>query len=250
MPYSRIVSLVPSLTELLFDLGLGDRISGRTRFCIRPKNSIETVPVIGGTKNPRIGKIQSIGPDLIIANREENRKEDIDRLAKDYEVLLTDIKTVDDALNTIREIGLKLGVEQPAISLVNDIRSELDQIPEMPAIPTIYFIWRNPWMSVGSDTYIHDVMTRWNLENIFGYMKRYPEINLKNMADPDPALILLSSEPFPFRHKHIDEIRTYFPESDIRLVNGQWFSWYGSRMKISFRALNKWRKELPDQQVL
>lgn len=242
--YSRIVSLVPSLTELLFDLGLGTRVAGRTRFCVHPEKLIDAVPVIGGTKNPNIRKIQSLKPDLIIANREENRKEDIGELQKQFEIFLTDINSIDDALSAMRNLGQKLNTVNTVNKLIREIRDLMKVRPDTVKIKTAYFIWRNPWMVTGRNTYINDVMTHWNLQNIYGHLERYPEIDIKTMADLNPDLVLLSSEPFPFKHKHLEEIRKNCPACVVRLVDGQWFSWYGSRMKTSFSLLNHWRTQL------
>jgi len=237
-----IISLVPSLTELLFDLGVGGQLIGRTRFCVHPEGKIESVPIIGGTKNPRIDKIQEISPDLIIANKEENRKEDIEALSSVAEIMVTEIETIEDALLTIYDIGRKCGAEGKAASLISDIRSELGQIPDEPVQRAAYLIWREPWMTVGSDTYIHSVMKNWKLENVYGGQRRYPKTSLKELHQKNPELILLSSEPYPFKEKHKKEIEEACPNAQVLLVDGEWFSWYGSRMLHSFRNLNTFRK--------
>jgi len=241
---SSIISLVPSLTELLFDLGLGNKLSGRTRFCTHPEEKIDDVPIIGGTKNPRIDKIQKINPDLIIANKEENRKEDIEKLSSTAEILITDIDSIEDALITIYDIGRKCGANERAESLIIDIRTELDLIPDEPVQRVAYFIWRDPWMTIGSDTYIHSVLKYWNLENVYGEQRRYPKTSLKELYQKKPDLILLSSEPYPFKEKHKIEIQEACPASEVLLVNGEWFSWYGSRMLSSFKKLNTFRKAI------
>lgn len=242
--HTRIVSLVPSLTELLFDLGLDDSIVGRTRFCIRPENKVKDIPIIGGTKSLHIDKILSLEPDLIIANHEENMKEHIEELQKYCDIFLTDIASIEDALITISELGRKLGAESKAEGLIVEIQDKLKRRPHKKPVRTAYFIWRNPWMSVGRDTYIHNVMTHWGLHNIFSDRNRYPEINLEELKKYKPELILLSSEPFPFKADHAREIHDYCHSCKIEFVDGQWFSWYGSRMEHSFAALNEWRKGL------
>lgn len=241
---SSIVSLVPSLTELLFDVGLGDQISGRTRFCVHPADKIEGVPIIGGTKNPRIDKIKEIGPDLIISNKEENRKKDIDELKSMTEILLTDIASIEDALITIYDIGKRCGAEKRADSLIRDIRMELDRIPDEPKQRVAYFIWREPWMTVGRDTYIHSVLKNWNLENVYDEQVRYPKTSFGELQQKNPELILLSSEPYPFKKKHQEEIQEACPQARVLLVDGEWFSWYGSRMLPSFKKLNSFRKAI------
>lgn len=243
MSKASILSLVPSLTELLFDLGLGAQVAGRTRFCIHPKNRVSEIPIIGGTKNPSLDKIRALKPSLIIANREENRREDVEALQDEFEVLITDIKTIEDALLAISEMGIASGAVAEAETLVNQIRNELDRTPDLPTKKTAYLIWREPWMSVGRDTYIHSVMEQWNLKNIFSDRVRYPETSLVELEALQPDLILLSSEPYPFKEKHLEEVKAVCSFSEICLVDGEWFSWYGSRMLPSFKRLNHWVRQ-------
>lgn len=244
MPPSTIVSLVPSLTELLFDLGLEESVAGRTRFCIHPKDRVDKVPIVGGTKNPRLDKIREIAPDLIIANKEENRKEDIEELQEDFEVLVTDIDSINEALFAIHDIGWTCGRQDEAKKLISDIQAEMDRVPNEPVVSTAYFIWRDPWMTVGHDTYIHSVLSHWNLENVYEEKSRYPKTTLYELSLRKPETILLSSEPYPFKEKHIQEISAICPSSNILLVNGEWFSWYGSRMLHGFRKMNMFRKAI------
>lgn len=240
----RIVSLVPSLTELLADLGLEQRLVGRTRFCIKPERISDSAPIIGGTKNPNIDKIKALSPDLVIANREENRKEDVEALEAFTDVHLTDIATIEDAQITIHELGSKLGVSEAADTMVSEINRLIDIRPDEQPLSTAYLIWREPWMTVGHDTYIHDVLQRWNLTNVFGNFTRYPEIRLDYLTYLEPELILLSSEPFPFKENHIAEVQKACPDARIMLVNGEWFSWYGSGMIQGFQQLNTWRSTI------
>lgn len=244
LPYQRIISLVPSLTELLFDLGLEDQLIGRTRFCIHPENKVNEVEIIGGTKNPRLDKIVEMEPDFILANKEENRKEDIEDLESYADVMVTDILTIEDALMEISSIGMKLGVSDKARQVVQTITKLLSSKPDSTPISTAYLIWKDPWMTVGNDTYIHDVLKTYGLQNVFGAEERYPKLTLEKLSAKRPELILLSSEPYPFKEKHLTEIQTACPHSKVKLVNGEWFSWYGSRMVPSFEALNKWRQHI------
>jgi ABC-type Fe3+-hydroxamate transport system substrate-binding protein len=243
-PYNRIISVVPSLTELIIDLGLQEQLVGRTRFCVHPKNAVKDIPIIGGTKNPRLEKIADLNPDFIIANREENREQDIRQLQEDYPVDVTEIETIENALLVIHRLGEKLGVSEMAEQLINKISTRLEQRPDEPPLRTVYFIWKEPWMTIGGDTYIHDVMNHWKLHNIFGSQERYPKIPLDELADYDPELILLSSEPFPFKEKHLPEVQQACPDARVLLVEGEWFSWYGSRMLSAFERLNVWRKAI------
>ncbi|MDR9418478.1 helical backbone metal receptor [Gracilimonas sp.] len=244
LPYQKIVCLVPSLTELLFDLGLEGQVIGRTRFCIHPENKVKEVEIVGGTKNPRLEKIIEMQPDIIIANKEENRKEDIEILRKYSKVHVTEIDTIQDALLTIANLGQLLGVEHKAQNLVEKIDYLLSKKPEAPELFVSYFIWKDPWMTIGKDTYIHDVLDAYNLKNVFRNLIRYPKTTLEELSSLNPDVILLSSEPYPFKEKHEAEIREVCPASKIELVNGEWFSWYGSRMIEAFTALNSWRKSL------
>jgi len=239
-----IVSLVPSLTELLFDLGLGENVVGRTRFCIHPKDKVQDVPIVGGTKNPRLDKIRELQPGLIIANREENRKMDIEELVQDFDVMVTEIGTIDEALFAIHDIGYTCGVQDRAKNLIKEVQQEMEQVPDEPVVSAAYFIWRDPWMTVGSDTYIHSVMNHWNYDNVFDDEIRYPITTLHELSLKKPKIIFLSSEPYPFKEKHIKEVGAVCPSSNIVLVNGEWFSWYGSRMLKAFRNLNTLRKAL------
>jgi ABC-type Fe3+-hydroxamate transport system substrate-binding protein len=244
LPYKKIVSLVPSLTELLFDLGLKNQIVGRTRFCIHPKDEVENVDIVGGTKNPKLDDIVAMEPDLVVANKEENEKDDIELLQKYTEVRITVIETIEDAILEISSLGKQLGVQKRANDLVDNINHLLKSRPECQPLSVAYFIWKDPWMSVGYDTYIHHVLQNWQLTNVYGNKTRYPKTTLDELAAKNPDVILLSSEPYPFKVKHLDEIRKVCPSSKIELVNGEWFSWYGSRMVPAFEWLNDWRKEL------
>jgi ABC-type Fe3+-hydroxamate transport system substrate-binding protein len=244
--YKRIISLVPSLTELVIDLGLSEQLEGRTRFCVRPEQVVKDIPIIGGTKNPRVDKILDMNPDFIIANKEENREEDVCELREksSAHVEITDISTIDEALNTIDRLGTLLNSEAKALKLAAEINKELHRRPGKESLRTAYFIWKEPWMSAGSDTYIHDVLKHWNLENVFGHLKRYPTVELEQLAAYEPEIIILSSEPYPFREKHIGPVQRVCPDARILLMDGQWFSWYGSRMLPSFAALNRWRSKV------
>jgi len=240
----KIISLVPSLTELLIDFGLKEQLAGRTRFCVHPKDEIKDVPIVGGTKNPRIDKIRSIRPDIIVCNKEENRKEDIEKLSADFEIQLTDISTIKEAISTINSLEKKFDVKSRAAEIIGKIEESLQERPDVSPLKTIYFIWRDPWMAVGSDTYISDVMEHWSLENAFKEKTRYPVLQLEEIEDYKPDLILLSSEPYPFKEKHIPAVEQAYPEGRILLVEGEWFSWYGSHMIHSFKRLNGWRNAI------
>lgn len=242
--YNRIISLVPSLTELLIDLGLKEQLVGRTRFCVHPKDEVEKIPIIGGTKNPRLDKIKKANPDYIVANKEENKKEHIEELSEECKVNVTDIATIEDALITMHELGKELGAEKESGELIEQINEVLNDIPDEPPLRTAYFIWKDPYMTVGHDTYIHNVMEHWKLPNVFSDKRRYPKVNFYDVAEKEPELILLSSEPYPFKENHLTEFEEAFPNARVLLTEGEWFSWYGSHMLHSFKRLNIWRKAI------
>src|SRR5699024_2735290 len=242
--YQKIISLVPSLTELIIDLGLKAELVGRTRFCINPKDVVGENSIIGGTKNPRRDTIEDLQPDLIVTNKEENRPDDVKQMMDICEVLVTDIATVEDAFLTIRKLGNKLGVSDKAERLITTIKIRLDERPDQPSLRTAYMIWKEPWMSVGRDTYIHDVMKHYGLNNVFKDEQRYPSFDLDELKKKEPELILLSSEPYPFKERHTPPVEKACPNAKVMLVEGQWFSWYGSHMKHAFERLNGWRRAI------
>jgi len=239
----RIVSLVPSLTEFLVDIGVGERLVGRTKFCIHPNDVVVAIPTYGGTKNPKIDAIIAAGADLVVMNREENRREDFEALSGHTNVLMTDILTVADALREMRRIGNTVGCEDASEKMCSQIETALPEMPDI-SVDVAYFIWRDPWMVAGRSTYINDVLMKFGMCNVFADMERYPEISLDELHLRNPSLILLSSEPFPFKLKHIMEIQSTLPDARVELVDGEWFSWYGSRMLPAFKSIDKWRKIL------
>lgn len=242
----RIVSLVPSLTELLIDLGLLENLIGRTRFCVHPEDKIDQVPKMGGTKNPRIDKIREARPDWVIANKEENEEEHIREIREFCKVTVSEIQTIEEALNWIEKIGTLTGTYRRALKITLQINQMMQQRNTWFPKSAVYFIWKEPWMSIGGDTYISDVMSKWGLTNLLSDLNRYPELPLSDLARLNPEIILLSSEPYPFKEKHFDEIHNYCPEALVELVDGEWFSWYGSRMIPAFERLNQWRNSLEE----
>lgn len=227
----RIISLVPSLTELLFDLGLGERVVGITKFCVHPIAWSRVKTIIGGTKNIRLEEVKKLQPDLIIANKEENTEAQVRELMKSFPVLVTDVYDLHSSLETIREIGALTGSSPAAAGLCARIEREFAGLtPLHPPIPTAYLIWKDPWMTVGSDTFIHDMLLRIGCKNQFSDQARYPVTDLETIRSSGLELLLLSSEPYPFSEKHLPELATDLPGIKIQLVNGEFFSWYGSRM--------------------
>ena len=225
----RIVSLVPSITESLFDFGLTEmEVVGRTKFCIHPQTLITNVPVIGGTKNLNLDKIKSLKPDLIIANKEENEKLQIEELGKYFEIWLTNIENLQDNQNFLTELGTLLNKQELALNFNEKINVIFDSSKELSPKKVAYLIWKNPYMTVGSDTFIHEIIEKIGFTNLFKDSKRYPEISVNQMKEAE--YVFLSSEPFPFQQKHIDELQKELPDSKIMLVDGEAFSWYGTHL--------------------
>jgi len=226
----RIISLVPSQTELLYDLGLEDKVIGITKFCIHPAEWKKTKAIIGGTKNIHAKKIKALQPDLIIANKEENVKEEVKALAVDHNVYVSDIATLTDSFTMINDIGTLTHTSSRANQIIDSIQQGFAEITPAHQIPTAYFIWRNPYMTVGHDTFIHDMLTKCGFLNIFNSATRYPVADMNKLKEKGCRLLLLSSEPYPFKQRHIDELQQQLPDTTIMLVDGEMFSWYGSRL--------------------
>ncbi len=229
-PPNRIVSTVPSQTELLFDLGLESKIVGITWFCIHPEEKVKKVAKIGGTKNLKIELIRQLKPDLIIANKEENEKAQVEELSKEFPVWISDIKTLDDSFSMMKCIGEMTGTAEKANQLISEIKSAFQEITPASSLKTLYLIWRKPYMSIGNQTFIHSILTKCGLVNVCGDSERYPELTLDQIQQLNPELILLSSEPYPFKDKHIEELKSIAPNAKIMLVDGEMFSWYGCRL--------------------
>lgn len=235
----RVVSLVPSQTEFLVDIGLGDRLLGVTKFCIHPKNLIEDLGHIGGTKNLNIDKIRALQPDLIIGNKEENTKEQIELLRKEFPVWMSDIYTVNDALVMMRSLGMILDLEENTHKVIQEIKDAREAFDYSQKRSALYLIWKDPEMVVGSHSFIHAMLEEAGFENKGAELgSRYPEIELDALNEK-PEFILLSTEPYPFKEKHVLEYAAKFPESNVCLVDGEMFSWYGSRMRLAYSYFQK-----------
>ncbi len=237
---ARIVSLVPSQTELLHFLDLNNETIAITKFCVHPKEWLGSKIIIGGTKNIQTMRIKNLHPDLIIANKEENNKEQVEELAKDYPVWLTDVNNLDGALQMIQDVGRLTNTTGNAEKLAEEItrnfaRLKINDVP----IATAYIIWQKPFMTVGGGTFINDMLGRCGLQNIFAGKTRYPQISIAQLKEAGCRLLLLSSEPYPFNQKHIEGLQAYLPDTKILLVDGEMFSWYGSRLLQAPAYFNK-----------
>lgn len=225
----RIVSLVPSQTELLVDLGLADRLVGLTKFCVHPKGLKNQKTSIGGTKSFHFDKIHALQPDLIIGNKEENYQEGIERLAENYPVWMSDIFTLEDALDMMKGIGEVTGTAVQAENLIYKISYGMASLSGHDRGTAVYLIWRDPLLAVGPQTFIHDMLGRAGFTNTME-LPRYPEVSMEELKNHSPDYLLLSSEPFPFNQKHLDEFASELPQTRVQLVDGELFSWYGSRL--------------------
>lgn len=230
-PPERIVSVVPSQTELLYDLGLDDRVVGITKFCVRPEEWFRSKTRVGGTKQLKLDIIPDLKPDLILANKEENVAEQIAELALQFPVWVSDVKDLEDALQMIKPVGDMTNTRVRAQEIIHAIRDGLSTMKTL-ATPTraAYFIWNDPMMVAGGDTFIHNMMTYFGVDNVFGGAERYPEVTPAQLQEANPDVILLSSEPFPFAEKHTAAFAEVCPRARVLLVDGQMFSWYGSRL--------------------
>jgi ABC-type Fe3+-hydroxamate transport system substrate-binding protein len=230
----RIVSLVPSQTELLFQLGLTDEVVGITKFCIHPSHWFQSKARVGGTKQLHLSRIEALSPDLIIANKEENTKEQIEYLQSKYPVWVSDIYTLADAYQMIRSVGEICGKESESEKMVQSIADGFEALRNeaIERKTVLYLIWDEPLIGVGTQTFIHDVITTIGFDNILT-QARYPEITPSKLGELRPDYIFLSSEPFPFKEKHREKLQILFPEAKIVYVDGEMFSWYGSRLQLS-----------------
>ncbi|NCT95394.1 MAG: ABC transporter substrate-binding protein [Chitinophagaceae bacterium] len=232
----RIVSLVPSQTELLFDLGLDETVVGITKFCIHPQHWFRNKTRVGGTKQVHIHRVAALQPDLILANKEENIKEQIHALRSIAPVWTSDIHDIGSALEMIAAIGEITARSKEAQIILQNIqdafRNWSGQKP-VSAATAAYLIWQEPYMTVGQDTFIHQLLLEAGFRNVFAQHKRYPEISMEALRRAAPDFLLLSSEPYPFQEKHIRYFQEQLPGTQVLLVDGEMFSWYGSRIQHS-----------------
>lgn len=237
---TNIISIVPSQTELLYDLGLDKEVTGITKFCIHPNHWRKSKTIIGGTKNIRLDLVNQLNPDLIIANKEENTKEQIDALLERFPVWVSDITTLDDAVTMIRTIGEITGKSEKATEISKTLSIGFNNIKQ-PLLPqrAAYLIWKNPYMAAGGNTFINTMMAKAGFQNVFEQIHRYPEVTIEQISKMNCNNILLSSEPYPFKQQHIHELKELLPDANVILVDGEIFSWYGSRLLKAPDYFNK-----------
>lgn len=226
----RIISVVPSQTELLYSLGLDAEVAAITKFCIHPVDQVKHKLKIGGTKQLDLPLIRSLNPDLIIANKEENDRTQLEELMAAYPTYVSDPYNLPTALQMIKDVGVLVDRSELALRLAAGIKNKFNTItPLQTKLKIAYFIWRNPYMVAGQQTFIDDMLQRCGFVNAFAN-KRYPQITTDQLIKANPDVLLLSSEPYPFKQKHVDELALLLPGIPIKLVDGEMFSWHGSRM--------------------
>ena len=241
----KIVSLVPSQTELLYDLGLEDSLVGITKFCIHPYHLKATKAIVGGTKTIKFDKIKALQPDIIICNKEENTKAIVEELSQICPVWVTDILTIEDNIKMIQDFGVLFNRRTEAqkwIDKTNFAWQDFKQfIKNKPFKKVAYFIWANPYMVAGNTTFINELLQLNHFTNIYIDKEgRYPEVELRKIRlEGDPDYVFLSSEPFPFKDEHAFEIGRATHHAKTVFVDGEMFSWYGSRLVKAFTYFKK-----------
>jgi len=245
----RIVSLVPSQTELLCDLALENELIGITKFCVHPFHLKATKTIVGGTKKVDLDKIKSLHPDFILCNKEENSYAFLPELEKIAPTYFSNVNSIEDSINLIAELGNILNRRTEASNLIDKINFKLNDfknfIKDKPIRKVAYLIWANPWMVAGNETYINEILKLNKFENIYANMSRYPKIEIHKIRNEgDPDVIILSSEPFPFKDEHAMEIATYTNRSITVFGDGELFSWFGSRLLLSFDYFKELHKKL------
>ncbi len=239
----RIISLVPSQTELLVDLGLEASIVGITKFCVYPKHLKKSKTVVGGTKQVKVEKIRGLQPDIILCNKEENSEAIINSLKDIAPIHISDIYNLEDSYALIKIYGQIFQVVQNAEQIVVSIEAQRKAYHRKKSLSSkfkvAYFIWKEPWMVAGSNTFIDTMITEAGFVNVFKGIERYPEITLDDDRLLATEIILLSSEPFPFKEKHVSMLKNTFPDKEILIVDGEMFSWYGSRMVLAFKYFTR-----------
>ncbi|HWY10596.1 MAG TPA: helical backbone metal receptor [Bacteroidia bacterium] len=231
----RIISIVPSQSELLWDLGLEKELVGITKFCVHPDKMYRSVERVGGTKKLDIHKIRLLKPDLIIGNKEENEQSQIEELRKEFPVWMSDIYDLSDAFDMISSLAEITGKKNKAEQLIKTIKNNFEKLDlkKFKGKKVAYFIWYNPFMVAAQNTFIDYILEKLGMINVFEYLTRYPKVNAAQIKGSVPDYIFLSSEPFPFKEKHIEELKQISPDSEVILIDGELFSWYGSRLQYA-----------------
>lgn len=241
-PPRRIVSLVPSQTELLFGLGLGGSVAGVTRYCVAPEEGVRRCRIVGGTKKVDLEAVDALRPELILGNREENTRADIAALRERYPVWTSDVADLDDALGMIAAVGEMTGRRAEAGTMAARIRERFDALETFPELRSAYLIWKRPLMAAAAGSFIDAMLRRGGFANLFAERRRYPEVVEEELEGAE--LLLLSSEPYPFGEKDAQAFRRARPGRRTLLVDGSLFSWYGSRLLRVPDYLRRLRAEI------
>jgi len=242
-PPSNIVSLVPSMSELVAYLGHETAIVGCTKFCVHPSQLGKEATIIGGTKNVHIEKVKALKPDLVLCNKEENVKVQVEAIEKFCTVYISNVATIEDAIQMNQDLGIILQEETESLRLNQRIRSLKEEF-FVGGKRVAYLIWQNPLMTIGGDTFIHSMLANAGFENVFMDRKRYPSITTDELKASDAEYIFLSSEPYPFAEKHQMLFQQHFPDKKVFLVDGEMTSWYGNRMLLGLQYLNRLHQRL------
>lgn len=245
-PPSRIVSLVPSQTELLADLDVSGTVVGITKFCEHPVDWFRSKTRVGGTKTLQMDRIEALSPDLIIGNKEENERSQIEALSERYPVWMSDVANLEGALDMVKRVGVVCGREHASRLLADRIAMGFEGLPAFKPLRAAYLIWRKPYMVAGTGTFIDDMLHRAGLLNVFSDQQRYPAVAAEDLTRSVPEVVLLSSEPYPFSDKHIPSVRALCPSAHVVLVDGTYFSWYGSRLLHAPAYFTRLRAQLDE----
>ena len=240
----KIISLVPSITETLFYLGLGDKIVGITKWCKYPETEVKKKTKIGGVIGINIEKIKNLKPDLIFAVKEENDKNEIEKLSEFTNVYVDEIINLKDAFQQIINIGKLTETEKKSKKLVNNIKLDFTEISNFNNLKCAYLVWNNPLMLVGGNTFINSILESCNFKNVFDDKISYPKITINEINKKNPDIIFLCSEPFEFKEKHKIDFKEKFPNKNILLVDGEIFTWYGSHLLKTKEYCEKIKKML------
>lgn len=234
---NSIVSLVPSLTELLFFFKMDDKITGITDFCVHPADKTEKIIKVGGPLNFSIEKIKALKPDLIVASKSENNKQKILELAKNFPVFISDVKNLEDAYKLIEKLGNICNQTELAQNLTQNLASGFDRLSTPLAVSAVYLVWEKPYIVAGNETFIHDILKNIGIDNSFVHLKGYQKIIGKQLSEIKADILLLPSEPYAFDKSHIEHYKKLLPDSKILLVDGQLFCWYGNRLLLAINYL-------------
>ena len=244
----RIISLVPSLTELLVDLGLEENIVGITKFCVHPSNLRKDKTIVGGTKNIHLDKIEALNPTYIICNKEENTKQIVEDCSKIATTHVSEIYTIADIIDLTRHYGKIFSCEKQAESSIKELEAKITDftnfVKDKALLNVVYFIWKKPWMVAANNTFIHYLLELTKFRNCYEDLSRYPEISLEDLDSKNIDAIFLSSEPYPFKEKNAVDFAANAKDSKVVLVNGEYFSWYGTRLLKAFDYFKQLRAEL------